>query len=78
MSLGIPSVISPVGVNTEIIENQVNGFLADTSEEYYTVLKRLLNDQDLRLQIGKSGHETIKERYSVKANYIKYKRLFQE
>ncbi len=78
MALGIPSVISPVGVNTEIIQQEENGFLAKSPEAFYLHLKRLLNDKKLRLLIGQKGKETIKERYSVDANYKHYLNLFKK
>ena len=34
MALGIPTVCSPVGVNTDIIHDGENGFLATTVDEW--------------------------------------------
>lgn len=76
MSLGIPSVISPVGVNVEIVEDGKNGFLASDNEKMYESLKCLLLDSELRKKIGLAGQETIRNHYSVASNYVKYERLF--
>lgn len=76
MSLGIPSVVSPVGVNTEIIQNEKNGYLTSTEEENYNVLSRLIQDKELRKQIGLNGQKTVRERYSTTANYQNYLSLF--
>lgn len=75
MSLGIPSVVSPVGVNTEIIQHGDNGFLATTEEEFYNILKELLTNAELRQSIGLEGQNTIRERYSTTANLEKYKQV---
>ena len=65
MACGVPVVSSPVGVNTEIIEDGVNGFLADTKEEWVEKLSGLIEDGPLRRRIGAAGAQTVKERYSV-------------
>lgn len=78
MSLGIPCVVSPVGVNTEIVKNGVNGFLAADSEELHYCLSQLLADKELRKQIGLSGQQTVRDRYSTSANYQKYFSLLIE
>jgi len=77
MSLEIPSVLSNVGVNSEIIDNGKNGFLCNSEGEWYEVLQQLIEDLELRKQIGKAGYQTIKERYSVEANTPKYLNLFK-
>ncbi|MBL4861802.1 MAG: glycosyltransferase family 4 protein [Crocinitomicaceae bacterium] len=77
MALQIPSVISPVGVNNEIVEHGKNGFLCATPEEWKKVLAELLKDQMLRERIGKSGQKTVRERYSVMANSRSYLALIQ-
>lgn len=72
MALEIPSILSPVGVNTSIIEEGVNGFLCASSEEWESTLERLILDQELRTQIGTAGKQAIKDRFSVEANKIHY------
>lgn len=76
MSLGIPSVISPVGVNTAIVQNGINGFLYSTEDELTNVLSRLIEDASLRRQIGTAARLTIEDKYSVDANYKIYQSLF--
>ncbi len=42
MACGIPGVASPVGINTQIIEDKVDGLLAGTAKEWYEALEYLL------------------------------------
>lgn len=72
MSIGIPSVMSPVGVNTQIIRHGENGFLAGTEAEWFEILSRLIENPELRKQIGSSGRQTVVESYSVLANQENY------
>jgi glycosyltransferase involved in cell wall biosynthesis len=67
MAMEVPTVVSPVGVNTEIIRDGVNGFLAETPEEWHEKLKRLLTDPPLGKGLGQAGRRTVIERYSVEA-----------
>jgi len=68
MSCGVPVVASPVGVNREIVQDGVNGFLASTPEEWQAKLARLMNDAELRRRVGQAGRRTIQERYSLQVN----------
>jgi glycosyltransferase involved in cell wall biosynthesis len=72
MSMGIPCVCSPVGVNKEIITDGVNGFLADTKDEWIGKLSLLIENPQLRQRIGLAGRKTVEERYSVKVNVPKF------
>jgi glycosyltransferase involved in cell wall biosynthesis len=72
MSLGIPTIMSPVGVNTEIIEEGLNGFLANSAEEWITKISQLIDSKELRTTIGEEGRKTVKDKYSVEANKQKY------
>jgi glycosyltransferase involved in cell wall biosynthesis len=75
MSLEIPTVMSPVGVNTEIIRDGENGFLADSTDEWVNKLSLLAESKDLRSRIGKEGRKTVEQFYSVdsqKENYLNY------
>lgn len=65
MACGLPVVASPVGVNTEIVEHGVNGFLASTEEEWRTALGTLLSDPDLRARMGAQGRRKVEREYSL-------------
>lgn len=77
MGLGIPTIMSPVGVNTEIIEDGVNGFLADPDEEWIDKLSQLIESPELRKRLGNAGRATVVKHYSVEANKQKYLDLFE-
>ncbi|MCK9612614.1 MAG: glycosyltransferase family 4 protein [Bacteroidales bacterium] len=78
MALGIPAVLSPVGVNTEIVQDGVNGFLAANDEEWIEKLSLLIESPDLRKKIGLNGRKTIVEKYSFNAWKEKYISYFEE
>jgi len=78
MALEIPTVMSPVGVNTEIIEHGENGFLAKTEEEWFAILSDLIESEQLRRSIGKKGRQTIIDSYSIDSQKEKYVQLFLE
>jgi glycosyltransferase involved in cell wall biosynthesis len=65
MALGKPTICSPVGVNTEIIQDGQNGFIADTQAEWVAKLKLLLRSPELREQLGLAGRATVEEKYSA-------------
>ena len=75
MAMGIPTVCSPIGVNCEIIQDGVNGYLADSDHEWYEKLSRLVADSTLRARIGAAGRKTVEERYSKKAVAPAYYRI---
>ncbi|HEX5885804.1 MAG TPA: glycosyltransferase family 4 protein [Pyrinomonadaceae bacterium] len=65
MALGIPTVCSPVGVNTDIIQDDQNGFIAGTEDEWVDKLSRLLRSHELRQRLGHAGRVTVEQKYSA-------------
>jgi glycosyltransferase involved in cell wall biosynthesis len=65
MSVGLPSVASPVGVNCDIITNGENGYLAATEQDWYGRLECLCRQPYLRSRIGQAARRTVEERYSL-------------
>lgn len=65
MALGIPAVVSPVGMNKEVIEHGENGFLAGSPEQWVEILDRLLSDAALAASVGKEGRRTAVREYSL-------------
>ncbi|HNW90373.1 MAG TPA: glycosyltransferase family 4 protein [Bacteroidales bacterium] len=78
MAIGIPTIMSPVGVNTEIIQDGVNGFLAEAEDEWTEKISLLIESPELRKKIGANGRQTVEERYSFNAWKDKYVSYFEE
>lgn len=77
MALGVPTVASPVGVNTEIIQDGVNGFLASTPGEWVEKLLRLLVDEGLRERFAREGRKTVERWYSSNVQGPRVLRMFE-
>ena len=78
MGVGIPAVASPVGINGKVINDGVNGFLADSDEEWIEKLSQLIENETLRERFGFMGRKTVEERYSVKINAPKLLEILQK
>lgn len=65
LAVGLPAVASPVGVNSDIIVNGENGFLASTEDEWYERLHALCGQPQLRERMGAAGRRTVESRYSL-------------
>ena len=69
MAAGLPVVASPVGANCEVVEQGRNGYLADTQEDWHSVLRTLIDDPELRRRMGRQGSHLVREVYSVDAGW---------
>jgi glycosyltransferase involved in cell wall biosynthesis len=65
MAMGIPVVASPFGEQKQIIHHGVNGFLATNEQDWYRYLKSLIENEDLRQEIGKRARETSEKELSL-------------
>lgn len=65
MALGIPSVVTPVGFNLELIRHDENGLLADSVDDWVHCLERLIVDPALRRRLGEAGRHTIESEFSA-------------
>lgn len=75
MALGIPTIMSPVGVNSDIVQHAENGFLADQVDDWVECISNLIENPELRYEVGMAGRKTVVEKYSVTANrdlYLDY------
>lgn len=76
MACGLPVVASPVGMNTKVVKNEYNGFLASTQEEWYSGLENYILDSDLRIKHGNVGYEDVKKNYTVNSQLKNWFTLF--
>jgi glycosyltransferase involved in cell wall biosynthesis len=65
MASGIAAVASPVGITAEIIQDDVNGLLAQSADGWFRALARLVHDEELRRRLTGNARRTIEESYSL-------------
>lgn len=77
MALEIPAIMSPVGVNTEIVTDGVDGFTPKSEDEWLEQLSVLVEDRERRVAMGRRARKTVVDRYSVLAWRDRYVELFR-
>ena len=75
-AVGIPAVCSRVGVLNDMVQHGVNGFLAETTDEWVAALSALIEDVTLRRRMGDAGRSLVAERYSVHVTAPKLHAIF--
>lgn len=78
MALEVPTIMSAVGVNTEIISDGVNGFIAANEEEWINKISLLIESFELRKKLGLNGRKTVIDRYSLDSQKNNYLSSFNE
>jgi GT2 family glycosyltransferase/glycosyltransferase involved in cell wall biosynthesis len=59
----VPTIASATGPLRRTIRHGVTGFLADSSEDWYSALLPLTDDPDLRHRVARAAHRTVLWRY---------------
>jgi glycosyltransferase involved in cell wall biosynthesis len=72
MAMGLPVVTSPVGVNTEIVRDGANGYLATSDDDWFDRLAALVESAQARREVGAAARTTVVERYSVASQRERY------
>jgi len=67
MAAGQPCVVSPVGMNDQLLSEAELGLAATTLDEWSDALASLLADRDGAQALGAAGRTLAEERYSVAA-----------
>ncbi|MFA0087033.1 glycosyltransferase family 4 protein [Vibrio sp. 10N.261.51.F12] len=77
MACGVPVIASPIGVNTNIVNNNKCGRLAANNEEFYQHLIDLINDSNMRKSMGDYGRKAVVEHYSLQEQAPKLIEMFR-
>jgi len=65
LACGVPVVASPVGVNQEIVEPGICGYLARSESDWVNGIEKILTDKDIRQTMSRKGRNRIVEQYSL-------------
>jgi len=63
MASGLPVIASSIGVNKEIVDHGVNGFLSDSNEQWIEAFEKLYENIDMRVKMGQVGRKLIESKY---------------
>lgn len=73
MALGIPVVASPVGANSYVVSEGIDGYHADGKKEWVNALSSLITDQSARKRMGQAGRLKVERQYNIS---VAAKKLF--
>lgn len=78
MSCQKPVIASPVGINTSLVVNGENGFLAETNEEWFSAFETLYLNKELRIAMGRRNLKKVEEDYNYANNCLAYSQLIKD
>lgn len=67
MAAGLPVIASPVGVNNQIVIPGLNGYLANSRQEWLEAFRELGGNAELRQQMGQSGRQQAEQKYNLQS-----------
>jgi glycosyltransferase involved in cell wall biosynthesis len=76
MALSIPALVSPIGVNTVIVDHEKNGFYCRNQEEWELAITRLIKDRELLKEMSSKTSKKVVDEYSVRSNTENFISLF--
>lgn len=75
MAAGRAVVVSPVGVNRQIVRHGENGLLAHDESDWVAQLERLAHDRAARERLGAAGRRTVEAGYSAERSAAAFARV---
>ncbi len=77
MALGIPAIATAIGANYRVVENGVSGYLVKSEQEWINAIASLLENENLRLALGRNARIKVENEFSISANLPKYLGVLQ-
>ena len=77
MAGGLPVIASPVGVNRDIVEPDINGYLPNSSAEWLVSLRKLRDNPQKRITMGGAGRKKAERLYNLQVTAPKLLELFK-
>lgn len=65
MALGMPTVVSPVGMNRDVLAHGHSGIAASSQDDWVDALRLLAHDPALRARLGATGRRVVETHYDV-------------
>ena len=76
MACGLPVVVSPVGMNEEVLALGDVGMAANDADEWTSALSRLLTERDQSRTLGMNGRQVVLKHFALPALATRLARYF--
>jgi glycosyltransferase involved in cell wall biosynthesis len=77
MACGVPVVASPVGVNSHIVSDGHDGYLATSLSEWYQSLKSLIANAPKRVVMGAAARAKVAREYCLSVTAPRIAQILQ-
>lgn len=78
MGLGVPTIATAIATNFRIIDTGHDGYLANSIDEWYDIIIKLINCKELRESIGKNARKRVVDEFSILSNSRRYLNVLQQ
>ncbi|SKB81287.1 Glycosyltransferase involved in cell wall bisynthesis [Soonwooa buanensis] len=78
MAAHVPVVVSPLGMNNEILEQTNCGFGANSAKEWSDSFYKFYENKNLQLEAGNAGRKLIEKEFDLISNFQKLKNIFDK
>lgn len=76
-SAGKPGVYQNLRQYSDLIQDGVNGFLATKDTDWYNKIKTLIDNPELRRNMGDYAYQTVEQEYQIQDNIKDYAEFFK-
>jgi glycosyltransferase involved in cell wall biosynthesis len=78
IALGKPVIASPIGVNNDIIKKSKAGYLCSGDEEWYSTIKKIYTDLELRKRLSDRAYKIFEDQFNSEVQFNKIKDIWQK
>ena len=78
LACGKPVIASPIGVNNDIVDEGINGFLAKNNDEWFKYLERIYLGDKFRNDAKEISISKVKEKYSLEKAFSLYYKVVKK
>jgi glycosyltransferase involved in cell wall biosynthesis len=75
---GVPVIVRNIGGMPKIIEESRGGFVFETEKELVSAMDQLLDDPELRQQVGQHGYEAFQQKWCADVHIPRYLELVEQ
>jgi len=78
MACAVPAIVSPVGANKSLIKDGIDGWHAESTEDWISIISGIVDSPSVISTVGKRAQEKVQEEYSYDAIVPRVKRIIEE